>query len=54
MSISEMDFENEFMSDEEVEEMLENLLTAVGEQAEYDDTRTAIINPLTHIKYCVI
>ena len=46
MSISEMDFENEFMSDEEVEEMLENLLTAVGEQAEYDDTRTAIINPL--------
>lgn len=44
--INELDFDREFTSDEEVEEMLESLTTMVGEQAENDDNRTAIVNPL--------
>lgn len=41
-----MDFENEFTSDEEVNEMLENLIDFIGEQAEQEDCKTAIINPM--------
>lgn len=39
------EFEREFMTDEEVEEMLDGLLTIVGEQAKNEDDRNAIINP---------
>lgn len=40
-----LDFEKEFMSDSEVEEMLESLTDLIGEQAENEDNRTSIINP---------
>ncbi len=38
-------FDTEFMSDAEVEEMLDNLVTTVGDEAAADDSKTAIINP---------
>lgn len=44
--VNELDFDREFTSDEEVEEMLESLTTMVGEQIENYDNRTAIVNPL--------
>ena len=43
--VSNLDFEKEFMSDAEVEEMLESLTDLIGEQAENEDNRTSIINP---------
>lgn len=41
-----MDFENEFTSDEEVSEMLGNLTDLISEQAAQEDCKTAIINPM--------
>lgn len=41
----EFDFGSEFMTDEEVEEMLDNLVTMTAEQAAEDEMRTAILNP---------
>ena len=41
-----MDFENEFTSDEEVSEMLKNLTDLIGEQAAQEDCKTAVINPM--------
>lgn len=38
------EFEKEFMTDKEVEEMLENLLNFVGEQVEEQDNSDAILN----------
>lgn len=43
--VSNLDFEKEFMSDSEVEEMLESLTDLIGEQAENEDNKTSIINP---------
>ena len=43
--VNNLDFEKEFMSDSEVEEMLESLTDLIGEQAENEDNRTSIINP---------
>lgn len=43
--VNNLDFEKEFMSDAEVEEMLESLTDLIGEQAENEDNRTSIINP---------
>lgn len=43
--VNNLDFEKEFMSDSEVEEMLESLTDLIGEQAENEDNRTSIIKP---------
>lgn len=43
--VNNLDFEKEFVSDSEVEEMLESLTDLIGEQAENEDNRTSIINP---------
>lgn len=40
------DFDNEFKTDEEVEEMLDSIITTVGRAFEEVDKKTAIINPL--------
>lgn len=45
MNECEFDFDTEFMSDEEVDEMLDNIIISVAEQAAAEDNRTSIINP---------
>ena len=45
MNENELGFDTEFMSDAEVEEMLDNLVTTIGDEAAADDSQTAIINP---------
>lgn len=45
MNEHELGFDAEFMSDAEVEEMLDNLVTTIGDEAAADDSKTAIINP---------
>lgn len=45
MNEHELGFDTEFMSDEEVEEMLDNLVTTIGDEAAADDSQTAIVNP---------
>lgn len=42
----ESDFNTEFMSDGEIEEMLDNLITTIGDEAAADNSKTAIINPI--------
>lgn len=38
-------FDTEFMNDDEVEAMLENIVSEVANQASNEDNRTAIVNP---------
>ena len=38
-------FDTDFMSDEEVEAMLDAIVVATGSRAATDDSRTAIVNP---------
>lgn len=45
MNEYELGFDTEFTSDSEVEEMLDHLVTTIGDEAAADDRRTAIINP---------
>lgn len=45
MNEHKLGFDTEFMSDAEVEEMLDNLVTTIGDEAAADDSQTAIINP---------
>ena len=45
MNEHELGFDTEFMSDEEVEAMLDSLVTTVGDEAAADDSHTAIVNP---------
>lgn len=45
VNANELGFDNEFTSPEEVEEMLNSLTELIGEQAENENNRTAIINP---------
>lgn len=45
MNEHELGFDTEFMGDAEVEEMLDNLVTTIGDEAAADDSQTAIINP---------
>lgn len=45
MDEHELDFGTEFMSDEEVEEMLDNILTDINSEIAAEDSKTAIINP---------
>lgn len=45
MNEHELGFDTEFTSDAEVEEMLDNLVITVGDEAAADDSQTAIINP---------
>lgn len=45
MKNEELGFDTEFMTDEEVEQMLDSLVTTVAEEASADDSKTAIINP---------
>lgn len=41
-----IDFDTDFMSDEEVEEMIDSIVVTVGEGITADESRTAIINPI--------
>ena len=43
MSNEELGFDTEFMTDDEVEQMLDSLVTTVGEAAAIDDSKTSII-----------
>lgn len=45
MSNEELGFDTEFMTDDEVEQMLDSLVTTVGEAVAIDDSKTSIINP---------
>lgn len=45
MNEHELSFDTEFMSDEEVEEMLDNIVSTIGEKLSSDDIKTSIINP---------
>jgi len=45
MNNEELGFDTEFMTDEEVEQMLDSIVASVGESAEMDDRRTSIVNP---------
>lgn len=46
MNENEFDFDTEFMTDEEVEEMLDGFIFEVlGNKIEADENRTAIVNP---------
>ena len=45
MSNEELGFDTEFITDDEVEQMLDSLVTTVGEAAAIDDSKTSIINP---------
>lgn len=42
---NEFDFESEFTSDEEVEEMIDSLVIAVGGAIMEEDSKTAVVNP---------
>ena len=41
----EFNFDEEFTTDEEVEAMLDTIVTTVGNEAVIEDNRTAVINP---------
>lgn len=41
----EFSFNEEFTTDAEVEEMLDNIVNAIGEEVILEDSKTAIINP---------
>ena len=43
--VTELEFDNEFTSPEEVEAMLNSLTDLIGEQIEKEDGRTALVNP---------
>lgn len=43
--MEEFDFETEFTSDEEVLDAMDSVIVTVGEIAEKEDQRTAIVNP---------
>ena len=45
MNEHELGFDTDFMSDTEVEEMLDAIVNTVGSVAASDDSRTAIVNP---------
>lgn len=41
----EFDFESEYMSEDEVEEAMDTLLIALGDDVEMDESRTGVVNP---------
>lgn len=45
MKDQEFNFDSEFMTDAEVEEALDFLVTTIGDEAVSDDSKTAVINP---------
>lgn len=45
MKNEELDFDTEFMTDEEVENMLDSIVTTVATVAAIDDGKTSVINP---------
>lgn len=45
MQNEELDFDTEFMTDEEVEQMLDSIVAMVAEEADVNDTKTSIVNP---------
>lgn len=53
MSDEELGFDTEFMTDEEVEEMLDSIVTTVCETVAKEEDRAAIINPyrIQHVAY---
>lgn len=42
---NEIEFDTEFMTDDEVQEMLDGVVLALGEQVKVEEMRTAVINP---------
>lgn len=45
MNNEEFDFDKEFTTDDEVDEMLDSIVMSAAKQAEIEDNRTQIINP---------
>ena len=45
MSIDRLDFESEFMSEEEANDMLNSIIEEMGKEAEFEDNQDAIIVP---------
>lgn len=45
MNNEELGFDTEFMTDDEVEQMLDSIVTTVAEEVVIDDSKTSIINP---------
>lgn len=45
MNIGNLDFETDFTSGSEIEEMLDGLTSLIGEQAEIEDNTSAVVNP---------
>lgn len=45
MNEETLGFDTEFMTDDDVEQMLDSLVTTVSNEAMIDDSRTSIINP---------
>jgi len=46
MSEENYGFDTDFATDEDVEQMLDSIVTTVGEVAKIDDNKTSIINPI--------
>ena len=44
--MNDMGFDTEFMSDEEVEEMMSSIIVTVGETVDIEERRTSILNPI--------
>lgn len=53
MNKEEFGFDTEFLSDEEVESMLNSIVSTVGEIANTDNEKTSIVNPykIEHVMY---
>ncbi len=45
MDNEDFGFDTEFMTDDEVEQMLDSIVTTVAEEVAVDDSKTSIINP---------
>ena len=45
MNDETLGFDTEFMTDDEVEEMLDSLVTEMGNEAMMEDNKTSIVNP---------
>lgn len=44
--MNDYDFENDFTSDEDVEEMLDSLTVSLGEQVECEESQDAVMHPM--------
>lgn len=48
-----LDFDTEFMTDDEVEQMLDSIVLPIAEKAEKEDNKNSVINPhrIQHVLY---